>query len=151
MNYDYRIYTWPTRSIILADNKLAVSLKSMVKVILATWLRDDVITIKDSILIGQPSVFDCDAGNIVPWHARQYPDSRPPKHPKGWRSFCYFRIQFNWFFSYGLTSTYLIGEMKWVITISASNLRRSKLFYDFFLITLKRFILPFIITSTNER
>ena len=89
MNYDYGIYAWPTQSIILtdsifADNKLAISLNVHGASSIGHVVRDDVITIKDSTLIGQSSAFDCDAGDMSPWHAAQYPDSRPPKHPKGW-------------------------------------------------------------------
>ncbi|XP_066933159.1 fibrocystin-L-like [Clytia hemisphaerica] len=88
MNYDYGVYAWPSQSIILtnsifADNKLAVSLNVHGASSIGHAIRDDVITIKDSVLIGQSSAFDCAAGDLVPWHAEQYPDSRPPKHPKG--------------------------------------------------------------------
>ena len=56
--------------------------------------RPDVIKIENTTLIGwSSSGFDCDESEQVPWHAAKYPDSRPPKHPKGLFPFIDFCIR----------------------------------------------------------
>ena len=84
-NLDYGIYAWPDKSIVientvLVDNKVSIYAGVVGPHPLTHRTRDDIVTVKNSLMIGKSSNFDCLNDNIVPWHAAQTGkrSTRPP-------------------------------------------------------------------------
>ena len=85
-NYDYGIYAWPDKSVIITDsvfvdNKISLSLQVFGPNPLSHTSRDNKITVKDSLFVGMSDIFDCTQDTTEPWHVQKTPNtpgSRPP-------------------------------------------------------------------------
>lgn len=75
-NLDYGFYVWINKNIvvtntIMADNKVSFFLNGFGPGPLSHRSRKSVITIRDSLVIGRSSNFDCTNDDFVPWHLAQ--------------------------------------------------------------------------------
>ena len=89
-NYDYGIYSWPDRSIVVTDsvfvdNKISLSLQVFGPNPVAHQSKDNKITVKDSLFVGMSDTFDCTQDTTEPWHVQKSPNSHGSRPPGGKR------------------------------------------------------------------
>ena len=87
-NYDYGIYSWPDKSIVVTDsvfvdNKISLSLQVFGPNPVAHQSKDNKITVKDSLFVGMSDTFDCTQDTTEPWHVQKSPNSHGSRPPGG--------------------------------------------------------------------